>query len=130
MTRFGAVVCGVVVAVSASCKGAEPDFVESYLTSFCAFFIDCTDPAVAAFDGLPTVEDCRAEFGPPLAARAEGCKLEKDAAELCLQELDGAACPEEGAPEDALPAVCAPDLVWKKCDGPTGAGDDEDASEG
>jgi hypothetical protein len=118
------------MAALGACKGSgEPEFVQAYISSYCQFYVDCADPVVVAFDGAPTIEACRAAEGPRVAAQAEGCKLEDDAAELCLQDLEAAECPAEGPPEEAVPASCDPELVWKKCDEVT-AGVEEDASEG
>jgi hypothetical protein len=130
--RLGTAVWALVaiVALTGCKKGLdEPEFVEAYVASYCQFWVDCADPVVVAFDGAPTVEECRAVEGPRLAAKADGCKLEDDAAELCLLDLDGLQCPEAGPPEEAVPASCDAGLVWKKCDA-VAAGDDEDASEG
>ena len=71
------------------------------------------------------IADCRAVVGPEVAAQAEGCKIIKRTAELCIDQMQTVECPLDGGEiDDELPASCA--QVWKKCkDLPSDGGNDE-----
>lgn len=107
-----------------ACGPSEGDFVVEYTDAYCAWYLDCGDPAQLVFDGLDTIEECRALFGPDVAAQADTCKINRAAASRCLEAMDGLVCPtEEGAVlDDNLPAECT--TTWKKCLGQTADGDD------
>ena len=50
---------GLAAAMSVGCSFPGPnEFVEGYTDSYCAYFMDCIDPAVLTFDGYTEVEQC------------------------------------------------------------------------
>lgn len=109
-----AVSFGCAAVMMAGCGPRETDFVSDYVTSYCVYYLACSDPALAVFDGVDTPEECADAFGPGVAELATECALNGAAARDCLAELDGLAC--SGDPSDvdaALPAVCG--SAWEKC---------------
>lgn len=106
---------GLAAGWLAACGPSESDFVVEYTTSYCAWYLDCGDPAQLLFDGLDTIEECRAVFGPDVASQAETCKLDRAPARACLDAMETLACPTDPEAEldDALPAECS--TTWKKC---------------
>jgi hypothetical protein len=106
-------------------KLSEEEFVNEYTRSYCEWQLQCVDPAQAVFDGTEGTEGCEAEVGAEMVAKAYGCKLVPDFAELCLQGMTELSCPEEGEdPAESLPQDC--ELSWKKC-ALTGEDLDDDA---
>ncbi|MEQ1505120.1 MAG: hypothetical protein ABMB14_22995 [Myxococcota bacterium] len=110
--NVGRWVAGVLLV--AGCGPSESEFVVEYTDAYCAYYLDCSDPAILVFDGLDAIDDCVAVAGPENAARASGCKLERTAARACLDQMATVACPTDGTPVDeALPTACT--ATWKNC---------------
>lgn len=104
---------GLLLALGA-CGPSESDFVLEYTDLYCAYYLDCADPAQLVFEGMDTVEECAGTFGPGFGEDAGACKLAKGDARKCLKAMELLTCPAEGTPLDAgLPPIC--DTVWKKC---------------
>ena len=80
-------------------------------------------------DGIDTLEDCQAMFGPVLQAQGIGCKLKGGEARKCLDAMSTASCPGQGVLlDDALPAQCGD--VWKKCPAVPGEDNEDTANAG
>ena len=110
LVKVGALTCWL-----AACGPSESRFVVEYTDAYCAWYLDCGDSAQLVFDGVDTLEECRAIVGPDIADEADGCKLDRAPARACLDAMATLACPTDPEAEldDALPAECA--TTWKKC---------------
>jgi hypothetical protein len=107
------------------CGPHETEFIPQYAASYCSYYVSCADPAVMAFDGVDTQEECLARYGPDIEAEGEGCKLARSEAKKCLRAMEALACPSDPAELDAsLPPVC--DYAWKKCLAQPGEADTDD----
>lgn len=116
----------VLLLLASGCY-SEGDFTPARTAAFCAKVLECTDPAVLAFDGV-TAENCEGVYGPAFAAEGETCKLDKKAAKTCVRGLQSLTCPADGSPvAENVPAVC--DEVFVKCDGAQAPVDTDVASE-
>lgn len=107
-------------------KREAEDYLVEYVDAYCAFALECADPAQLAFDGVASPEACVSQNGPALAAQWEGCVLDQQDADRCLTFLAGTDCPEEGDIDDVIPVECF--SAWKKCLGgatPTGPAETE-----
>jgi hypothetical protein len=105
---------GWVFAALVACGPDEGAFVSDYTRAYCTYYLDCSDPALAVFDGLDTMDECTDAFAPGVAAQARSCQLFGRSARECLTALDGLACPVSSQdPNDGLPAVCSD--VWVDC---------------
>lgn len=82
---------------------SESEFIPSKTTAYCELLLECSDPAVLAFDGI-TAETCEGTWGPMFQEEASGCKFRRRSAKACIESLALATCPEEGPVE--LPVVC------------------------
>jgi hypothetical protein len=102
-------------ALGASCGGGKAtDFAAEYVDLYCAWYLDCADPALQVFDGMDTLEECQAAVGPAVADNAEACKLDRVPARACLDGLAVASCPAEGALlEESVPYECG--FAFKDC---------------
>jgi hypothetical protein len=104
----------VVLVALAACGPDEGEFVSDYTRAYCAYYLECSDPALAVFDGLDTMDECTAAFAPDVAQQAGSCQLFARSARECLTALEGLACPSSSLdPDDGLPAVCSD--VWVDC---------------
>ena len=109
-------VAGTMMILTAlgGCGLHETEFVPQYAALYCDYYLSCEDPAVLAFDGLDTQEECLAIHGPEIEAEGGACKLARSEAKKCLTAMEGLACPPEGTDLDGgIPPVC--DYSWKKC---------------
>lgn len=105
----------LLVALFATGCYSESDFVPAKTDAFCSLLLECTDPAVLAFDGFDETS-CIAYYGPLFRAEGETCKkMKRSAAKDCVAALELATCPAEGTVEESIPAVCG--QVWQKCTG-------------
>lgn len=94
----------------------ESDFIPAKTTAFCQVLLECTDPAVLAFDGVDA-QSCEGVWGPRFQAEAQGCKVKGSAGKQCVSALETMACPTDGRPvQDHIPVVCASAL--QKCPAP------------
>jgi hypothetical protein len=101
-------------AIGAGCGIDDSTFTIEYVDAYCVYYLACSDPALEVFDGIDTPEECEAVYGPAVTDSALTCKLDKKAAKVCLESLDGLACPSEGYDVDGnLPSECA--QVWTDC---------------
>ena len=92
-----------------------------YVDAYCVYYLACSDPALAVFDGVDTAEECEALYGPAVVDDSLACKLDKKTAKTCLDSLDGLACPGEGYDVDgSLPSEC--ESVWTTCESAEEAG--------
>jgi hypothetical protein len=102
------------LVVVAACGPSEATFVVDYTDAYCDYYLECGDPAQLVFDGIDSLESCRALYGPGVAERGSACKVDKGPAGRCLDLMETMACPEEGAViDDSLPADC--EAAWQKC---------------
>lgn len=105
---------GAALALLGACGPSENAFVSGYVTSYCDYYLACSDPALAVFDGIDTVDDCQNVFGPPVVEASGTCRLNREAARDCLMLLDGLGCSGDPLDVDAgLPAECG--MVWEQC---------------
>jgi hypothetical protein len=104
----------MIVASLGGCGLDETEFIPQYAAAYCTYYVSCADPAVLAFDGIDTQEECLAVYGPEIEAAGDGCKLARSEANKCLKSMEGLACPADATDLDAgLPPVC--EYSWKKC---------------
>ena len=89
---------------------AESDFVPAKTDAFCSLLIECTDPAVLAFDGIDE-STCQGVWGPIFKDEASRCKLRAGPAKECVAALESATCPSEGLLIDQLPESCSSTYV-------------------
>jgi len=99
------------VLFAAGCYN-ESKFVPEKTDAFCALLLECTDPAVLAFDGM-TNESCQAFWGPQFRDEGLDCKFRRGAAKDCVSALMNATCPAEGSVADNLPEICG--AVFTDC---------------
>lgn len=118
--------CMVWLAMAAvGCGGIEQDeFVSAYTEHYCEAWLSCGEQATHVFDGIDTVEECRALEGDALTASWQGCKYKKKKAKQCLESLADPVCPDGDDLTVIFPVIC--DEVWVKCVGP--ASEEADAS--
>ena len=107
----------LVALTLAACGGKREaeDYLLEYTEAYCAFALECGDPAQMVFDGTDSAEACVATRGPAFAAQWEGCVLDQKDADRCLTFLAGTDCPSDGDVDSVIPAECA--TAWKKCIG-------------
>lgn len=106
--------CVAALTLAWGCGPSEDSFVSAYVTSYCDYYLACSDPALAVFDGIDTVEECQAAFGPAMVEASSGCRLNRPSARDCLSLLDGLGCVADPLDVDAaLPAECG--MVWEQC---------------
>ena len=95
-------------------KMVPEDYVDAYLEQYCAYWLECSDPAQLTFEGTNSEEACLAIHGDRIASQWQGCKLVDKLATQCLDQMAALTCPADGAAlDDQLPPVCA--TVWEKC---------------
>lgn len=106
----------VLAALATGCY-AEHDFVPAKTDAFCAFLLECTDPAVIAFDGM-NMEVCQGFWGPRFDEEGDTCrKFTRSVAQDCVAALELATCPEDGSPvSENLPEICS--YVYTRCEEP------------
>lgn len=108
-------ILAALLAALPACGEPETEFVLEFTSSYCHKLIECTDPVLEVFDGLPTEEECEGMYGPPVADMSSACKLDKKAAQVCLDEMATLRCPDPDQElDDVLPPAC--DAAWKKCE--------------
>ena len=83
---------------------SESDFIPAKTAAFCDLLLECTDPAVLAFDGI-TGDSCTGTWGPTFSEEGSGCKFRRKSAKACIDQLQAATCPESGPV--VLPEICA-----------------------
>lgn len=93
---------------------SEADFVPAKTDAFCAYLLDCSDPATIAFDGLD-LNSCLGTYGPVFDAEGDDCRrFKRGLAKQCVAAITGATCPVDGATvEESIPEVC--DFVYERC---------------
>jgi hypothetical protein len=107
----------VAVGLVAGCGGKREaeDYLVEFTDGYCAYYLECTDPAQLAFDGADSPEACVATNGPRFAEQWEGCALVQKNADRCLTFLQGSQCPADGDLDGGLPVECY--TAWEKCIG-------------
>jgi len=113
------------LALGVGCgKGVEQDeFVELYTDHYCEAWLDCGVTATQQFDGVDSIEECKALQAEGLTAGWKGCRYKKRRGKQCLESLLPATCPEDGDLTAIFPPICAE--VWVDCVGTAGAAEGE-----
>lgn len=94
-----------------ACGPSDEAFVARYTEDWCAVVMACSDPAVLAFDGIETVEDCEAIVGSQVEVEAASCSYDPKAARSCLSALHELGCDGSQAPVE--PSTCS--VVFLEC---------------
>jgi hypothetical protein len=106
----------MLVPLVVGCGGVEQEeFASAYVDHYCEAWLTCGEQATNIFDGVDTLEDCRALEGPEIVAGWEGCTYKKARAQDCLEQMPAPSCPENGDLALIFPPICAE--VWVKCVG-------------
>ena len=89
-----------------------------YTDHYCEAWLDCGVTATQQFDGIDSIEECKALEGDALTAGWAGCKYKKRRAKQCLESLLPPTCPENGNLNQVFPPICTE--VWVDCVGGQG----------
>jgi hypothetical protein len=104
----------LVALAGIGCGGVDQDeFVGLYTDHYCEAWLDCGVSATQQFDGIDSLEECKALEGEALTAGWQGCKYKKRRAKQCLESLLPATCPENGDLATVFPPIC--NEVWVDC---------------
>ncbi len=89
-------------------------YVPDKADAFCSWLLECTDPAVIAYDGM-SMDACLGLWGPVFQEEDASCeKFAPGVAKQCVEALQTASCPEDGSPVgENIPEVC--DYVYQRC---------------
>lgn len=96
--------CWVPVLALVACGPTDGAFVEAYADRTCTLLFTCQDAAALAFDGIDSFDTCLATYGPPLDSLRGVCEFDRVSARTCLDALEVATCPKDGAPFESIEA--------------------------